>query len=224
MERRSKSYLIDYKIWFVLSLTLLGLIIRLDFSKPYWIDEIIFLNLVNKGAFDQVREFIPVHISILTGETRLPFQIAGSLLPLALFIAARNKRNILPYCFIVTFASIFVFWSQLARPYIMGTLFAVLGYRWTWFYLAVIFTNPACLIPNIYKFRWFYLGLFVLAFIVYKMQPLSKLDHFNWEYITHAKRLWLAPLAVGFLHLSDFTDDRLEWIRRLFFRLAGKAM
>lgn len=182
--------------------------------RPLWIDEVLFYQFVTEGSN---QEFVPVYIakflSIFTNIhdefwLRFPFAFVGVLCIVSIFlIKGINKDSMFLAC-IFAFFPLFVFWSRMARPYVFGSLFIILGYRWWPFYFLSILSTPLSIIGlNLLeiKKRWpYYLILIAFAYIMLQIRPDINRG-FNLEFVYNAKRIWVLPATVFFLYLDDLS-------------------
>jgi hypothetical protein len=180
--------------------------------RPLWIDEVLFYQFVTEGSS---QEYVPVYIakflSIFTNIhdefwLRFPFAFAGVLCVVSIFLIKGINRDSIFLACVFTIFPLFVFWSRMARPYVFGSLFIILGYRWWPFYFLSILTTPLSIIGlNLIelKKRWsFY--LFIILFALFLFQVRIDTDRgFNLEFLYNAKRIWVLPATIFFLYLDD---------------------
>lgn len=210
--------------WLLLAIIAVGAWVRLWNlgSPPLWVDEAVFVMQLGVGellARGWVQETLPATIQGLVGSRdefwiRLPFALSGILTIPALFLVLRDKVAALCLAGLYATFPFFVFWSRLARPYVMVGLFVVLGWRWCGFYLAGLFCSPVTLLGvNLAKLDqrkyWLIYGLvLVLAMGLYCLRP--DIDRkFGFHFILHAKRHWYVPILVCLLYLFEFGIPRL---------------
>lgn len=182
-------------------------------GKPLWIDEVLFYTWVTDNIYQQ--EFIPLFISKFLSNIvdihsefwlRLPFALTGILCVGSVFLVKGiNKYSLLLATLFAIFPP-FVFWSQMARPYIFGSLFIILGYRWWGFYILGLLTTPLSIVGlNLFKIKknyLIYIGLIVFAWMLLQIRP--DMDRgFNLEFLYYAKRIWVLPFTIIFLYLDD---------------------
>lgn len=184
-----------------------------DLNKPLWIDEVLFHTWVTQDINQQ--EFIPLYISRGLSYLvdihdefwlRFPFVLAGVLCVASIFLVKGfNKYSIILASVFAVFPP-FVFWSQMARPYIFGSLFIILGYRWWYFYILGLLTTPLSIIGlNLVKIKEryiAYIGLLILAYIMFNLRP-DVNRGFNLEFLMYAKRIWILPFTILLLYLDD---------------------
>ena len=206
----------------ILILTASTLIRSYNLNKPLWIDEVLFYTWVTDNINQQ--EFIPLFISRALSHVvdihnefwlRLPFVLAGILCVGAIFLVKGTGNYALILAGFFAVFPPFVFWSQMARPYIFGSLFIILGYRWWYFYILGILTTPLSLVGlNLFKLKEryvAYIGLVILAWIMLQFRP--DMDRgFNLEFLYYAKRIWVLPFTVLLLYLDDlYRYIQLKW-------------
>ncbi len=203
-----------FKKMAVLVIILLAIILRFYNlgEKPLWIDEVLFYTFVTEGAN---QEFVPCAVSSVLSNfvnihdefwLRFPFALAGVLCVVAVFLVKGTNKYSLIVGLLFAIFPIFVFWSQMARPYIFGSLFIILGYRWWPFYFFAIFSTPLSIIGlNITKFKryWLvYLSIICFAIGLFLIRPDTDRG-FNLEFLFNAKRIWVLPITVLLLYLDD---------------------
>ena len=188
-------------------------------DKPLWIDEAKYAVELVDNADYEYRELVPLFISKIIPThpewvLRLPFILLSTLTVGMLWFIVQDRRAMWIIALMMTFAPIFVWWGAMARPYTIALFFIVLGWRWPLFYIPAIFTTPFALAGlNMWKIRErfpYYIFLIVMGIIYYYSQQLSELNHFNLEYLIHAKRLWLVVIGSAMLHCADFNLERLQ--------------
>jgi len=190
-------------------------------GKPLWIDEVLFYQFVTEGS---TQEFVPVFITKFLSNfvnihnefwLRLPFALAGILCVASIFLIKGINRDSIFLACVFAFFPLFVFWSRMARPYVFGSLFIILGYKWWPFYFLSVLTTPLSIIGlNLIEFkkRWpFYLIIILFAYFLLQIRP--DIDRgFNLEFLYNAKRIWVLPATIFFLYLDDlaryFFPDR----------------
>lgn len=183
--------------------------------KPLWIDEVLFYQFVTEGSN---QEFVPVLITRLISSfvdihsefwLRFPFALAGVLSVVSIFLIKGVNRNTIIFACLFACFPLLVFWSRMARPYVFGSLFIILGYRWWPFYFLGVLTTPLSIIGlNLFelKKRWpFYLLIIVFAYFL--LQIRIDIDRgFNLEFLWNAKRIWVLPVTILFLYLLELSE------------------
>jgi len=190
-------------------------------SRPLWIDEVKGLEIVRE--YSQIftkyhgREIFTVTLNKIIGidslfMIRLPFVLFSLGTIIAAYIVIENKFAAGLICTVLSFSPLFVYWGTMARPYVPALFFCILGYRWKWCYIPALLVTPYSLIGlNLFKIknRWIlYLSLFLIAFTWYWFLPINPGSHFNLEFLTNAKRLWIIPVGTYIVHLADYTRLR----------------
>jgi hypothetical protein len=182
--------------------------------RPLWIDEVLFYQFVTEGSN---QEYVPVYIakflSIFTNIhdefwLRFPFALAGVLCVVSIFLIKGINRDSIFLSCVFAFFPLFVFWSRMARPYVFGSLFIILGYRWWPIYFLGVLTTPLSIIGlNLIeiKKKWpYYLIIVLFAYFLLQIRP--DIDRgFNLEFLHNAKRIWVLPATVFFLYLDDLS-------------------
>jgi len=166
-----------YNQYYILALiTLIGGYLRFHNLglSPLWIDEAFFAIIVKNGIWEQ--EFIPHFLTyIFNPETEFGFRVfsalAGTLSITAIYFVLKKYR--LFAAFFIAFNPIFIFWSQMARPYSMAGLFMILGWRYWWAYLPAMLTTPISLIGVriLDQKKWLLVLLAGLAVGFYLIRP-----------------------------------------------------
>jgi len=235
MKSNIKYYFIILVIFFF------GTWLRIDKlgDKPLWVDEVLHVINVQEGSLKQ--DYIPQLMGHIFGTEseffiRLPFALFGSLSILAVYFVVKDKKAALYVAGIIAITPLFVFWSKMARPYAMAGLFIVLGWRWWGFYILGLLTTPWAILglnfteikiksnfienkielnAETKKRLLIYLGLIILAIILFEIRDDSERGFFNAIFIWRAKRLWYIPILSFLLHLSWFNRDRLSRLCRI---------
>lgn len=205
----------------LLILTAISLRVHYQMDKGLWIDEAKTANLepFQGGG----RELVQVLYYNLVGadtefELRLPVILGSSLTILAFYLAFGWRA--IPFMIMIAIHPYFIHWGSLARPYALAGLFVVLGAKNKWFYLPAVLVTPFA-VTGLYLTKdrtIFYICLLLGAVVWYMNMPLSGSDHFNWEFLTNAKRLWYIPV-VGLCANLCGAIDQLPGLRKAFQRL-----
>lgn len=215
-------------------LILFAFYLRLDLmTRPLWIDEAKFMTELVHNQNHEWREIIPYFIAIWTDPQseftiRLPFVLFGILSIPAVWLVIKDKRKTWILMAILALMPLYVYWSAMARPYIVALFFVILGWRWPVFYIPALITSPYALAGlNFWQVRerWiWYVILIPCGIFFYYYQDLSSLNHFNVEFLYNAKRLWIIPAFSLALHLADFDLEKLQGLLRDHQQLEGDRM
>lgn len=179
-------------------ITLFGAYLRFqNLDRPLWVDEAIFAFMVRDGAY---QEYLAVWLTSLWfdgGEwsLRFLFALSGTLTIPAVYYVSRD----LWATALVSVFPLFVFWSQMARPYAFVGLLVVLSWRWWWLIIPAVFTTPIALAGfDFSKWRRL-LWLVPLGAVMYLVRPDAgrewslTLDHTRWFYVPSlALVLWVS--------------------------------
>lgn len=203
---------------------------------PLWVDEAFFYFL-SKEKFPY-QEFIPCLFAKILGYVvpleqefwlRLPFALCGIGLVAILVFHKKDRKASLVLAFIVAACPLFVFWSKMARPYMIGAFFVALGWRWPIFYIPALLTTPIALTginyiktfgtiwhggKNLFYALGSVLTVSVLAVGSFLLRPDTGKD-WNLGFVLHAKRIWIIPFTALCFYL-------LEYIFPLFKHSAAK--
>ena len=199
---------ISLKWWIALALTALGGWLRFAGlgDRPLWIDEALFAFWVKDGGERQ--EWLSVWFAQAIGaesEFGLRFlsALAGTLTVPAIYLVS---RNLYATGLVATFP-LFVFWSQMARPYSLAGLFAVLGWRWWWFYIPALVATPVAIAGvRITKARWKVVaGLAILALGVFLIRP-DVGRGWSIEMLLYHSRFAYVPSLAFVLYISDYLE------------------
>jgi len=232
------KYLYFYYCWFyenslIFILFLCGFTLRLfSINQTLWIDEVLLTEWIRRGTWFQ--EQIPIFIGHITtflsqGEHRefwlkLPYIAAGSLMILVPQYVFKDKRLVFCISAFIAFFPLFVFWSGIARPYMMASFFVALSFtKWNKGYgfnfLSLLVTPFALLGFNFIQFfknrkkrtEILWLIFFVLVGIVlFKIRPDSDREFFNTQFLTHVKRLWCIPVTAGIFYIGGLVQFLLD--------------
>jgi hypothetical protein len=187
--------------------------------NPLWIDEAFFAVMVKNGVWKQ--EFIPHLLTLLFNPKtelglRLFSAIAGTLsIPAIYFVLKKYKW--FAVCFIA-FDPIFIFWSQLARPYALAGLFVILGWRYWWVYFLALLTTPISLIGIrvLNQKKWFLILLAVLAVGFYFIRPdVGRQAFTDIDFIIISTRWFYLILISLCLYACDYFLPYLERFKHL---------
>ena len=175
-------------------------------SEPLWVDEALFAFWVRDGG--NVQEFLPVWIALDTSEFGLRFfsALCGTLTIPAVYLVTKNIKASL---FVAVFP-LFVFWSQMARPYAIAGLFVVLGYRYWWVYVAAILSTPIAAVGMNIKHPWYVLAALVLfaAWMFFLREDSGRAWHFSM--LLNHTRFWYVPILAGVLYWSDYAQPLFQ--------------
>jgi len=189
-----------YVILFII--TALGGYLRFSqLGNPLWIDEVLFIDYL-----DFRQEQIPrLLLSIFNGEwVRLPYALAGTLMiPIAFFAVLED--DVSPALCVALFVAVFplfVFWSTLARPYILGAMFAALGWRWRGGYILALLCTPLAILGfHIKDWKWIAVGV-VICFGLFALRPDTDRSFLDPDFLINARRIYV-PLVLGaVLHIG----------------------
>ncbi len=131
-----------YGVRWALVLTALGGLLRFrNLDRPLWVDEVLFAFWVRDGGYSQ--EFIPIWFAQAIGaDTEVTLRLLSAICgTLTIFAVWHVTKNLWATAFVSVFP-LFVFWSQLARPYSVAGLFIVLGWRYSWSYIPALLCTP----------------------------------------------------------------------------------
>jgi len=215
--------LLKSKLLIVILLILLALILRYNYraDKGLWIDEAkTALLSIGDGGGREMLQVIWYNFFGANSEPaiRLPVILASSLTVGAFYWVFGIKS--LPFMVLIAIHPFFVHWGALGRPYALASFFCVLGIRQKWFYVPALLSTPFAVV-GLYWFEKdrivLNIGLIVIGIMWYSVMPLSESDHFNWGFLTHAKRLWYIPVVSLCCHLVGAYE--LQGIRNFFQRL-----
>ena len=230
MNRNVKMLCLIFTVSVLLRFLWLGI-------RPLWIDEVVFINLVNMDLLSCRQEFIPILIhniiSIFSSGymsefwIRFQFALAGSLMCLAFYHVIEDKITAL---FAAAFAAVFplfVFWSTIARPYIPACLFVILSWKYQCMMIPALLTTPMSIIginPKVFKYlkqNWMYiLCMLLLAIMLFLM----RLDHdrgfFNAQFLSTARRIYCIPITCCMLYICVYV---VPYIRHRFFTQKTRA-
>lgn len=177
-------------------------------KRPLWIDEALYAFWVRDGGYSQ--EFIPIWFGQLIGaESEFALRLCSALCgTLTVFAVWYVTRNLWATGFVAVFP-LFVFWSQMARPYAVAGLFIVLGWRWWWFYIPALMTTPVAIAGvRVTKSRLkLVIALFALALVFFLIRP-DVSRGWTLEMLVYHSRLWYVPTLAGVLYLSDFVERK----------------
>jgi len=217
----------------VLVIFLIGTLLRFINlgNQSLWIDEALFASWVKSGIFFQ--EQLPLlfcHFMPMTEFwLRFIFALSGSLLIIVPQFCFKNKKVILIVSAIIAFFPLFVFWSRVARPYMLAGLFVGLAYtKWNKYFvfnfLSLLCTPFALLGFNfnqlfkksdtkkyLNELNFILFGLFLLfGFYLFTIRPDSGRDFLNWNFVFNAKRLWVIPIVNLLFLIGKAVDNGLE--------------
>ena len=204
----------------LLILLTIAIIYRYDLLfKPLWIDEVLFYNLAqNLRSQEYVPVLIAKFLSLFVNIKqefwlRFPFLFSSLLLIVITYYTINNKYLKFSFCAIIAIFPLYVFWSTMARPYIMSLVFMSLGWFYPIFYLPMILTTPLSVVGlNWFKFKKryiLYIVILFLAFLFIKVRPDSGNSGFlTWEFLKNAKRIHLLCYHSILLHAFQFFDAK----------------
>lgn len=170
-------------------------------DNPYWVDEVLGFYL--PGLY---QEQLPFFINALTEDksefwTRFPYALAGTLTPLFVFLAIKNKRYAILAALIVATFPLFVFWSTLARPYVLAGLFCAIGWRWKPAYFLAMLCTPVAIFGVHYKdWKWGIACAF-LAVGFFLIRPDSDRAFFDPTFLLNARRIYVVPCLMLVMYL-----------------------
>ena len=219
----------------------LAVLLRLP-DKGIWIDEVHYYQYLEAYNEDLVggiiqtggTEFLPVMISYILGFDSieqgmwLSFYF-GVLMIIIIPMIFKDEKIWIPLMIIMTISPILWYWSQFARPYVIGAFFVVLAWRYPPFILLGVLCNPIAICGvNLTKKKWwlFYLVVIIGAVLFYKYQPLvgwSYRQHFSTDFLLTARRLYVIPYTVLLLYISSIPNDWLERLQLYAKRLVGNT-
>jgi len=188
-------------------------------SQPLWIDEALLYNWITNHIF--VQEQFGVFIGSILPKTefwlRFPTALFGSILSLLPFLVFKKDWLAISTSIFLGVFPLFVFWSRVARPYMLSSLF--IGLQFTQYnkfrifnVLALLCTPFAILgynIHNIFKNKeeWLLFLLFLcLSLFLFYSRPDSDKDFFNVDFLLMAKRLWVIPIISLIFNLGLLID------------------
>lgn len=168
--------MIKYKEYYILALiTLIGGYLRFHNLglNPFWHDEAFFGMTIRDGIWRQ--EFITHLIaSVFNLNTdyslRFVSALAGTLSIPAIYYVL--KKNQLLAAFFIAFFPIFIFWSQVARPYAIAGLLIILAWKYWWLYIPAIMTTSISIVGlKIKQKKWIIFALLVFTAISFYIRP-----------------------------------------------------
>ena len=185
---------------------------------PLWCDEAILATRIHDFEINQ--EQIPAILSYLVGvndefHTRLPYAITGILTIAAIYFIRPSKWSLLASIFVAVFP-LFVFYSRMARPYVMAGLCVVLGWRWVYWNIPVVFITPTALsgidLIKLWKNKIFYIILAALALgLLLVRRDISDPKFFTWDMFKGGPRFWYVPALAIILYLVYYV---LPWLEK----------
>jgi len=186
-------------------------------EKPLWIDEAFFAHLAEDYIMKQ--EYPTVFLVNMFGlyesefMLRFIFALAGTLTIPAVYIAVKNYK--LQASLFTAVFPLFIFWSRIARPYAFIGLFMVLGWRWWYFNITGILTNPLSVIGIKFKKDKWKISLVLLAIgaVIY----LSREDLGAMSY---GVRMLYIPALAAVLWITEkkYSDN---WVRIAYWIIIG---
>ena len=201
-----------YTILFIA--TLVGAYLRFKGLGDHglWIDEALFAFWVKQVP---TQEFTTVYLAKLFNlssefELRSISAIAGTLTIPAFYFALKEKKYALYASVLVAVFPLFVFWSQMARPYAFAGLFVVLGWRYYWFYFVAILTTPISLVGirliRQNKYLLFLLAIItvILAYTLFTSDDYLNKDWTNINNFLSSSRWFYVPTIVILLYFFDY--------------------
>jgi len=201
-----------YTILFIA--TLVGAYLRFKGlgDNGLWIDEALFAFMVKQGT---TQEFTTVYLAKLFNlssefELRSISAIAGTLTIPAFYFALKEKKYALYASCLVAVFPLFVFWSQMARPYAFAGLFVVLGWRYYWFYFVAILTTPISLVgvrlihQNKYVLSLLILITVIFAYTLFTSDGYLNKDWTNIDNFLSSSRWFYVPVIIFLLYSFDY--------------------
>lgn len=176
--------------------------------NPLWHDEAFFAVMVRNGIWRQ--EYIPQFIAYLFNPTtefglRFMSALAGTLSIPAMYLVLKKYK--LAGAALIAFCPLFIFWSQLARPYALAGLFMILAWKYRFALIPAILTTPISLIGmRLEKSQKLWI-LFIVLFTagLYLIRPDYDRQSFtNLTIIIHSSRWYYLPAIMLILYLCDF--------------------
>ena len=176
--------------------------------NPFWHDEAFFALTVQNNIWRQ--EYLPHLIaSVFNLHTdyslRFMSALAGTLsIPSIYFVLKENKWIGVLF---IAFNPLFIFWSQLARPYAIAGLFVILAWRYKYLFLLALATTPISLIGfRIRKNERLWIAFIVLLTVgFYIIRPDTDNKAFsNMTIVLNSARWFYLPLIALALSLCDY--------------------
>ena len=170
--------------------------------NPLWHDEAFFAMTVRDGIWRQ--EFITHLIaSIFNLNTdyslRFVSALAGTLSIPAIYYVL--KKNQLLAVFFMAFFPIFIFWSQVARPYAVAGLLIILSWRWWWLMIPAIMTTSISIVGLKFKQKkWIIFALLIFTAISFYIRP-DYDRNIPFSFILKSTR-WYYLIAISFILYS----------------------
>ena len=179
--------------------------------NPFWYDEAFFGMAIRNGIWRQeyIAHFI-AWIFRLDTDFGLRFVSAffGTLsIPAVYFVLKKNKWIGVLF---IAFNPLFIFWSQMARPYAVAGFFCILAWRWWWFYVPALATTFISIVTfrGTKKIFLFMLSLMLMSFFI---RP--DIETGNWfQYLgitVLSGRLWYLPMIALILYACDYVINFL---------------
>ena len=200
----------------LLAITLLAAYLRFwNLGVPcLWVDEGLFVGFFDEGVH---QEFLTVWLyGLFRPDTefwiRFPFALAGTLTIPAIYLVMKDKRyGLLVAAFVAVFP-LFVWWSRMARPYVIIGLLVVLGWRWVWFSVVGCTMSPVALIGARIKKKNLYPIILMggIAVGMFLIRPDSGRDFFNFKFLINAHRMWYVPILISLLYWFEFMVPFIE--------------
>jgi len=141
--------------------------------NPFWHDEAFFAMTVRDGIWRQefITHFLASVFNLNTDYSlRFMSALAGTLSIPAIYYVLK-KNQLLASAFIAFFP-IFIFWSQLSRPYAVAGLLIILSWRWWWLMIPAIMGSSISIVGlKIFNKKWIMFALLILTAISFYIRP-----------------------------------------------------
>lgn len=176
--------------------------------NPFWHDEAFFAATVRDGIWKQ--ELVPHLIAYLFNlDTDLKLRCISALfgtlsIPAIYFVLKENKWIGVA---LVAFNPLFIFWSQLIRPYATAGFFVILGWKYWWSYIPALMTTPFSIfgLRLLDQKKWLLPAIIILGILFFLFRPDSTrfVSSFNTG-VFHFSRFWYIPLVSLILYFCDY--------------------
>jgi len=200
-----------------------GFVLRIAYldTKPLWIDEVIFVNISNRGPLGWNQEIIPCAVQYLFSPSsefwiRFQFAMAGTLSILAIYFISRNKNFGLLYAVLMATFPLFVFWSTLARPYVFAGLFVILSWKYRWLISLAILTTPISIIgtpiikPKKNSDYIYYASIILLCFFFFILRQDIDKNFLNKDFIINARGIYYIPAICCIMYFDKYVLCKLQ--------------
>jgi hypothetical protein len=178
--------------------------------------------MVRDGIWRQ--EYVPHFVAWLFNldtdySLRFISALAGTLSIPAIYFVLKDYKWV--GVFLIAFNPLFIFWSQLIRPYSIAGLFMILGWKYKEFIIPAILTTPISLIGFRFKRQqklWMLIIIGITAVLYFIRPDYNRSGFTNPTIVFHSSRWYYLPAISIILYLCTYG---LPYLKKKFKQLDG---